>query len=414
MSKFSFKKNITLWSSLGAAFEYYDFIIFAYLAPYLSQVFFSGTAHSALMKTYMAYAISYLARPLGSFLYGAMGDVKGRYKTFLTIMYTMSFSTLGIALLPSFDTWGLLSPLLLFLLRLLQGISFGAELPGAIIMVSEHAKHTARGLHCGFVISSVTLGSVLASLTGLLLTKVYDDQAIVAWAWRIPFFIGGSLALLNLWIRRQLSETPEFLKTPSHELHQSLWQPSRMVLNNQGKSLFASIGLGLISASLVTTNIYFPVLIPKFFPQSPSDVYLGLTIGLLWCAFVTPLLGKWGDHMGPQRLFVLTGLCFIALFGVSFKLLTLGFWGLVVFCCLFQTFIGGFVSSYFPLLVSTFKVQYRFTAVALSYNITYALVSLLPLLLGLLLTPGRLWGVLTVSALLSLAGHYYLSLKRKS
>jgi MFS family permease len=411
MPKIAFKKNITFWSSLGAGFEYYDFVVFAYLAPFLSQVFFTGSESSTLINTYMIYAVGYFARPLGSFVYGAVGDVKGRYKTFLNIMYTMAFSTLGIAFLPSYEAIGIAAPLLLFCLRFIQGLSFGAELPGAIIVVSEHLDQKKQGRDCGFVISSVTLGSILASAGVLLITKFYSSEEIISWVWRVPFLVGGLLGLINLVIRKNLQETQAFLSIQDKQAHKSLWEPLKEVFRDQKKILFSGILLSLILSTLITTNIYFPVFLSKFYGFEKADIYLCMTLALGWCALLTPLLGQLGDRVGRHNLFYSTGFWFLIFFPLSLSCLKEGFWGLLFFCLLFQTFIAGFVSSYFPILVATFKTSVRFTSIALCYNITYALVSLLPVLFSSLLDsdPCFLTWILIGVAVLSLTGNWMLS-----
>ena len=406
----SAKKNITFRSSLGAGFEYYDFIVFAYLAPFLSQVFFTGSENSALINTYMIYAVGYFARPLGSFFYGAVGDIRGRYKTFLNIMYTMAFSTLAIAFLPSYETIGVIAPILLFCLRFIQGLSFGAELPGAIIVVSEHQSSTTQGKHCGFVISSITMGSILASTGVLLMTKIYTPEEIIHWVWRIPFFVGGLLGVINILIRKNLGETPAFLSIQQQQSHKTLWAPLREVLKTQKRTLISGIMLSLILSTLVTTNIYFPVFLSKFYGHEKADIYLCMTLALLWCAMLTPLLGRLADRIGSHTLFLSTGIFLLGSILPSLRLLQQGFWGLLVFCLLFQTFIAGFVSSYFPILVKTFKTPVRFTSIALCYNVTYALVSLLPVLFSSLLDhpPSFLTWILMGITLLSLAGNWMI------
>ncbi len=412
MIKINLKKNVTFWSSLGAGFEYYDFVVFAYLAPFLSQVFFQGSETVSLINTYMIYAVGYFARPLGSFVYGAVGDVKGRYKTFLNIMYTMAASTLGIGLLPSYESIGIAAPVLLFILRFIQGLSFGAELPGAIIVVSENLEKKKQGSHCGFILSSVSLGSILASTGVLFITSFYSSEDIISWMWRIPFLIGGVFGIFNLLIRRNLQETTEFLSIQKTQSHKALWDPLKEVLQNQKGFIGAGIALGFILATLVTTNIYFPVLLSKLYGHEKADIYLCITLALIWCALLNPIFGRLGDHIGRHNLFLSTGIFFILLISPIFGFLEKGFWGLLCFCLLFQTFIAGFVSSYFPILVASFQTNIRFTSIAVCYNVTYALVNILPAILASIdLTPSLLTLILMGIGVVSLVGNWVLSQK---
>jgi MFS family permease len=378
MSQKFFRKNVTFWSSLGASLEYYDFIIFLYLAPTLSMVFFDDGTSSALIKTYMLSSIAYFARPIGSLIYGMVGDVKGRYKTFLGIMYTMALSTFAIALLPSFKTIGLAAPILLLFFRIFQGISFGAELPGAIIVVCEHKNDQQKARASSIVISSVTLGSIFACLVSFALTKTYTQEAIVDWAWRLPFLLGGVLGFVNLWIRKNLSETPVFLSTQKQQSHKTLWSPLKEILKSYKSSLVLGTVLGLASACLVVTYTYFPRLFPKFYGYNPQDVYWHITVGLLWSALLVPILGRIADRIGHGLIFSWTSIFALAFMIPLFSLPEKGDLFLLLFFIGFQTILCGLVVTTFPILVKLFPPQVRFTGVAVCYNITYALVSTLP------------------------------------
>lgn len=381
MSQKLFRKNVTFWSSLGASLEYYDFIIFTYLAPTLSMVFFDDSSHASLIKTYMISSIAYFARPLGSLLYGLIGDVRGRYKTFLGIMYTMAFSTLAIGFLPSFKTIGITASILLFFCRVFQGISFGAELPGAMIVVCEHKKDTEKGRVCGFVISSITLGSILACFFSFGLTWIYPQETIIEWAWRIPFLFGGILGLINLWIRKNLSETPVFLSLQKQKKHETLWKPLQEILKSYKMKIALGVFFGLSVACLIVSYAYFPRLFPAFYGYAPKDVYWYSTLGLLWSAILVPLLGSLSDRLGYALVFRCSSILTLGSIVFLFMLPERGSVFLLLFFLGFQTLIVGLISAYFPILVSLFPPHIRFTGVALCYNVTYAFISLLPALL---------------------------------
>lgn len=380
-----FQKNIPFWSSIGASIEYYDFVAFAYLVPTLSIVFFEGSESAALLKTYMISSIAYFARPLGSLVYGLVGDVRGRYKTFLSIMYTMTFSTLGIALIPSLTTIGILAPILLFIFRFLQGISFGAELPGAVILVSEHQRRETTGRSCGFIISSVTIGSILASTVSFVMTFFYTEEEICTWAWRLPFLVGGLLGFLNLWVRKNLSETPVFLSRKEQEKFKSLWEPAKIIFKEHKIDLMLGTFLGFGVSCLIITYTYFPRLFPQFYGYDAKTIYWCLTLGLIWSAILTPCLGHLGDHWGKNRLFLGTSILGLFCMSPLFSFIQGGLKEMALFCIGFQTLIAGFVISYFPILISLFQPKIRFTAITICYNITYAIVSTFPILFTSLL-----------------------------
>ncbi|PCH55749.1 MAG: MFS transporter, partial [Legionellales bacterium] len=219
-------KKVTFLTSIGAGLEYYDFVIYGMMAPYLSSLFFvSGDASSQLIKTFAIFAVGYLFRPLGGIFFGLLADRFGRKKSFLTVMLIMASATFGIGLLPTYSSIGGMAVVLLIICRILQGISFGAEIPGAITIVSEfNAKN--KGIHCGLVISSTAIGSTLAALVLYLLSSNLDKDIMAAWGWRIPFLLGGLLAVVSYVMRSKLRETPEFTRNVIK--HQSMLAPLKL------------------------------------------------------------------------------------------------------------------------------------------------------------------------------------------
>ncbi len=191
----------TLLASIGAGLEYYDFIIYGLLASYLSTLFFpphDGAA--ALIGTFAIFATGYLFRPIGGILFGMISDRYGRKKAFVSVMLLMALATCTIGLLPTYHQIGISAAYLLLLLRILQGLAFGAEIPGAITFVSEHANPYYRGTHCGFLVSSVGMGAVLASALNYFISRHFSSAMVLAWGWRIPFLIGSVLAIAGSWL----------------------------------------------------------------------------------------------------------------------------------------------------------------------------------------------------------------------
>ena len=205
--------KVTLMVALGSALEYYDFIIYGMLAKYLSFIFFPVNDNfSTNIQTFSVFAMGYLARPLGGTVIGMISDIYGRKKAFLLIMLMMAFSTFAIGLLPTYNTYGIISPILLILCRLVQGISFGAELPGASVIVNEFSQNNGiKGRLFSILLSSTSLGSLVALLVLTVLTQNFSDIEIKNGLWRLPFLLGGGLAIISFYIRKQISETPEFL-----------------------------------------------------------------------------------------------------------------------------------------------------------------------------------------------------------
>src|SRR5437773_5486394 len=196
------EKKVIFASSLGTVFEWYDFYLYAVLAPFFAAVFFpSGNATAALLSAFATYAAGFLVRPFGALVFGRVGDLVGRKYTFLVTIMVMGLATFAVGLLPTFATVGWLAPVLLVTLRLLQGLALGGEYGGAATYVAEHARPDDRGYATSFIQTTATLGFFLALLV-IGLSRVYMDAKMFAeWGWRIPFWISLILLVFSVYIR---------------------------------------------------------------------------------------------------------------------------------------------------------------------------------------------------------------------
>ena len=351
------------------------------MAAHLSALFFPSTYPSlALIKGFCVFAVGYVVRPFGGVLFGMIGDTIGRKKTFLAVMLLMACATFCIGLLPTYHQIGIAAPCLLVLLRLLQGLSFGAELPGAITVVCEHTEQKKQSTHSGFVISSVSLGSTLASFILYLLTQHAGNEAIAAWGWRIPFLLGGLLALANYFIRKHLQETPEFSNLAAKRQRVSLKEPFLCLMRDYRKELSLGIGLTGFVAALVIFSLYLPTYLSTYFSYQTADVYFAMTWGMIWSALSLPCCGWVVDRMGKTKVCTIVCLAFACLAIPLFSLLNIGGMGaLVVFMILYQTVISFLITSYFALLAETFPTPVRYTGIALCYNIAYSVMGCAPI-----------------------------------
>jgi MFS family permease len=200
-------------SSAGTAFEWYDFFIFGALASVIGKVFFSGLDSTAgLLAALGLFAAGFAFRPLGAILFGAMGDRIGRKATFLITVSLMGGATFAIGLLPTYAAVGILAPVLLILLRILQGLALGGEYGGAAIYVAEHAEDHRRGWSTAWIQSSAAIGLMAALLAILSTRAAVGEEAFLAWGWRIPFLASALLLAISVWMRFKLHESPVFQK----------------------------------------------------------------------------------------------------------------------------------------------------------------------------------------------------------
>ena len=200
-------------SSAGTAFEWYDFFIFGSLAPVISKVFFAGLdSTQGLIAALALFAAGFAFRPLGAIIFGVVGDRLGRKGAFLITVSLMGAATFLIGLLPTHAQVGVLGPILLIVLRILQGIALGGEYGGAAIYVAEHAPNDRRGAATGWIQSSASFGLLAALLVILGTRTAIGEEAFLAWGWRVPFLVSAVLLAVSIWMRARLAESPAFAK----------------------------------------------------------------------------------------------------------------------------------------------------------------------------------------------------------
>src|SRR3954471_10695252 len=207
------EKKVIFASSLGTVFEWYDFYLYAVLAPFFAALFFpSGNQTAALLSAFATYAAGFLVRPFGAIVFGRIGDLVGRKYTFLVTILFMGFSTFAVGLLPTYESIGWAAPVLLVLLRLVQGLALGGEYGGAATYVAEHAQAGKRGDDTAWIQTTATLGFFLALLViGICrFGGVMEPKDFASWGWRIPFLVSMILLIFSIYIRLKLNESPVF------------------------------------------------------------------------------------------------------------------------------------------------------------------------------------------------------------
>jgi len=362
-----------LLSALGGALEFYDFVVFVFLALPLSELFFpQGTAPwLAQIKVYGIFAAGYLARPLGGIVMAHFGDRSGRKRMFALSVFLMALPTLAIGLLPTYAQVGMLAPLLLLLLRIVQGIAVGGEVPGAWVFVAEHVPPQRTGFACGSLTAGLTVGILIGSLLTAWLNVRLDAAQLLDWGWRLPFLLGGVFGLVAVWLRRWLSETPVFTEMRERkQLSREL--PLRVVLAAHRRGVAVSMLVTwMLTAAVVVLILLLPTLAPKSFGLSPRLASVGnvlatcgLTAGCIACGWLADRCGALRTLLGGSLLLIAgTWALFadLAAGGVHFlPLYALA--GLLV----------GVVGVVPVVMVQVFPPPVRFSGLSFSYNVAYA------------------------------------------
>src|SRR3954467_1614597 len=205
------ERKVIFASSLGTVFEWYDFFLYGSLAPIISRQFFSGVNPTAgFIFALLAFAAGFIVRPFGALVFGRLGDLVGRKHTFLVTIVIMGVSTFAVGMLPTSDSIGILAPVLLIGLRMLQGLALGGEYGGAATYVAEHAPAGKRGFYTSFIQTTATLGLFAALLVVISIRTWLGEEDFAAWGWRLPFLVSIVLLIVSLWIRMKLEESPVF------------------------------------------------------------------------------------------------------------------------------------------------------------------------------------------------------------
>jgi MFS family permease len=205
------QRMVIFASSLGTVFEWYDFYIYGTLGVFLAKYFFSNVPPNVgFIFALLAFAAGFAVRPFGALIFGRIGDMIGRKYTFLVTMTLMGVGTFFIGVLPGYASWGIMAPIVLIGLRLVQGLALGGEYGGAAIYVAEHAPKNKRGFYTSWIQTTATVGLFMALLLILGIRTAMGEQAFGDWGWRIPFLLSAILLAVSIWIRLKLNESPLF------------------------------------------------------------------------------------------------------------------------------------------------------------------------------------------------------------
>jgi MFS family permease len=389
---------------IGSALEYYDFFIYATAASLIfPQLFFpSGNPTVAIVASLATYGVGYVARPIGAFFLGHWGDTHGRKTVLLVCMFLMGISTMGVGLLPTYSQVGVLAPVLLVILRLIQGFAVAGEISGASSMILEHAPFGRRGFFASFTLQGVQAGQILAAAVFLPLAHYMDKDAFMAWGWRIPFLLSVFVIIAGYIIRRKVDETPAFAEESEH--HAVPRSPIVDALKYSWDDMLRVICMALMNVIPVVTTIFGAAYAvqPGYGIGFSPDVYLWIPVlGNILAVLVIPFVGNWSDRIGRRPLIIVGAimsglLSFAYLYAISIKsvplaiTLSLLMWGVV-----YQGYNAVF-PSYYPEL---FPTRTRVSAMAISQNIGTFLTAMLPALFATVAAPGSTDVPLKIGAL---------------
>lgn len=314
-------KRVLLASLTGSSIEWFDYFLYGTTAALVFNKLFFPTFDPVvgLMLAYLSFALTFFIRPLGGLIFAHIGDRIGRKKTLVITLSMMGGATVLIGLLPGYDTIGVWAPILLVLLRLIQGLGIGGEWGGALLLAYEYAAPNRRGLFGSVPQMGVTIGMLLATLAMTLMSLLPDEQ-FMSWGWRIPFLASAGLVFLGLWVRNGIDETPDFQKAKQEG--QVAKMPLVETLRDHWREVLIAIGAKIVE----TAPFYlFSTFVVSYATSSTLqyerfDVLNAVTVATLVTTFCIPLMGLLSDYIGRVKVFI-AGAVAMALFAVPYFLL---------------------------------------------------------------------------------------------
>lgn len=388
--------KVAVASFVGTAIEFYDFYIYGTAsALVLGDIFFPELSPiSRTLASLSTFAVAFIARPLGSVIFGHFGDRVGRKSMLIVSLLLMGLSTLAVGMLPGYQTLGLAAPIILVLLRLLQGIGLGGEWGGAALIATEHAPAGRRALYGMFPQLGPAVGYLCGSAVFLVLGAVLADAAFQSWGWRVPFLVSAVLILTGLYVRLQISETPAFRRLLAQQ-RQSRVPFGELFARHTPQVLLGAGAMTICYALFYTATTYSLAYGTKTLGMSNTVLLLGTMVGVVFMAVGTGVTSVLADRFGRRPVLAVS--CLLALA-----------WGFAVFP-LFDTtsvplvwlalagLLGLMGATFGPMgayLPELFSTRTRYSGAALAYSLGGVLGgALAPLLATKLQTSFGSWSV---------------------
>ncbi|WP_345447888.1 MFS transporter [Arthrobacter gyeryongensis] len=368
------RRRVITASFIGNFVEWFDYAVYGYLAGIISTVFFPASdRQTALLATFGVFAVSFFVRPLGGFIWGHIGDRLGRKQALSLSIVLMSVATFCIALIPGYNTIGVMAPVLLLLVRVVQGFSAAGEYAGASAFLVEYAPANRRGLYAAVVPASTAAGLLLGSLLAALLSSVLSAGQLGEWGWRLPFLLAAPMGLIGRYIRTKLEDTPAFREMAAKDT--AVKAPAFAMFKTYRKQLIIATGAVLLNAvGFYVILSYMPTYLSEELHFGAAESFLATTIALLSYIGFIFLTGIASDRFGRKRMLITASVLFVVLTVPAFMLLDTGNFLVIV---LVQILLGAMLTlndgTLPSFLAELFPTRVRYSGFAVSFNLSNAL-----------------------------------------
>jgi MFS transporter, MHS family, shikimate and dehydroshikimate transport protein len=365
-------RRVGLAGFVGTTMEWYDYFLYGAATALIFNQLYFPTVDPLIgtLAAFSAFAVGFVARPLGGIVFGHFGDKFGRKQNLIITLAIMGLATAAIGVLPTFETIGIWAPVLLVVLRILQGFAVGGEWGGAVLMTVEHAPDHQRGFYSSWVQMGVPAGIVLANGVFLLFETSLSEEAFLAWGWRVPFLLSIVLVAVGLYVRLRIEESPAF--TQIHEHHAETQRPVMDVIRNQPRNVLISLGARLGDNVIFTIfEVFTLTYITQQVGLSESIALAGVLIGAGIELFTIPLFGALTDRIGRRPVFM-GGLVFCVIYIFPFFWLLNTAQPLLVVLSLVVALAIGHSAMYAPeasFFAELFDTRTRYSGASIGYQV---------------------------------------------
>lgn len=368
-------KRVLIASLTGSSIEWFDYFLYGTAAALVfNKIFFPMVDPViGLILSYLSFSLTFFIRPIGGVLFAHIGDRIGRKKTLVLTLSLMGGATVMIGLLPTYDQIGIWAPILLILMRIIQGMGIGGEWGGALLLAYEYAPEKRKGFFGSIPQAGVTIGMLMATFIVSLMT-LFSEEQFLSWGWRIPFLMSAVLVLLGLWIRKDIDETPEFKRVK--QSGQVAKAPLRDTLTHHWREVLIAAGLKVVeTAPFYIFSTFIVSYATTTLTYQKSQVLEAVTLGALIATVMIPLMGLLSDKIGRKRMYAVS-VALLGLFIVPwFMLLDTGTtWAIMLATVVMFGIIWAPITAVLGTLCSEiFSANVRYTGITLGYQIGAAL-----------------------------------------
>jgi MHS family proline/betaine transporter-like MFS transporter len=367
------RKKVIVSGMLGNGLEWYDYALYGHMTVVFAQLFFTFGSDmnptTSLILTYLTFAAGFVARPLGAVLFGRLGDKYGRKRALTASMILMAVPTGAIGLLPTYEAIGLAAPILLLVIRILQGLSLGGAFSGSMSYVVEHADPSARAKTGSVTMMSLVIGFLIGSVVSTVVASSMDHDSFMSWGWRLPFFVGVLIGVVGFWIRNHGEESPVYTEAKASGKLSD--KPVKEAFTTYPKKMFQGFSFYLF--------VTIPFYILAIYMIGYSQKHLGLSpehsLQVNSLAMVAMFLPMWyaaklADTIGRRKVLMIGIVAMMVLIYPAFQLMQTGeFWLVAAGQAMLAFVLGWYMAPIPALLVELFPTRIRYTGMSLSYNL---------------------------------------------